>query len=167
MNILCICFLTQKRMDITKFFLAMHQRSSKINFVSLTMIKKTVWKHVFLLKQNYLKWGLRGKNWIYKTTQPIHSHMFFPESLASVRITNTGLISERCPIWRPNLLYKRESILCWCLVSCFLQLGVFQIPSTSACFIWNSKLVNHTSLSFQDCCCCHWNSYWQVSLCTY
>lgn len=109
--------------------------------------------------------GLRGKNWIYKTTQPIHSHVLFPGKLSKCQNYKYRTDFRKMPYLKAK--FAVQARIHFMLVSCFLQLGVFQIPSTSACFIWNSKLVNHTSLSFQDCCRCHWNSYWQVSLCTY
>ena len=105
--------------------------------------------------------GVRGKNWIYKTTQPFHSHMFFPEKLS--KCENYKYITDFRKMPYLKAKFAVSARIHFMLVSGVLlsQLGVFQISSTSACFIWNSKLVNHTLVYFQDCCC--WNSYWQAS----
>lgn len=146
----------------------MHQESSKIIFISFTMIENCMKIGTSSEIKLFEMRGLRGLSWIYKTTQIIYLLIYYILYIAifckgqQVLILQIPEISGGCPTWRQHLMYKVR--VHFILESCFLPLAISQISSTFVCFISNLRLANHTSLNMQDGYHVRWDSCWQISL---
>lgn len=108
----------------------MHQESSKIIFVSLTMFENYENMCISSEIQLFEVGGSTGQRWIYKATQNMHSLMFFPGKVSKCWYCKYMTDFRKMPYMETALDVQAKDH--FILRSCFLQLGVFQISLTSA-----------------------------------